>query len=278
MFYWDWTMILVIPGLLLGLWAQMRVSSAFRKYSAVYARSGMSAEDVARSMLNQAGCGNVSIRSVSGNLTDHYDPRNNTLRLSDGVYGSSSVAAIGIAAHECGHAMQQHEGYAPLVLRSALVPVVNLGSNLYFPIFLLGLLFSWEPLIYVGIACFALTLVFSLVTLPVEFNASGRALRVLDQQGYLSPEEMDGARAVLSAAAMTYVAAAISSLLPPWEKRFGSPCASWWPFPIFRPILRRRRTPSACSPADGRTVRGRKAQGARGKRASVTPLPAWGRK
>lgn len=213
MFYWDWTMILVIPGLLLGLWAQMRVSSAFRKYSAVYARSGMSAEDVARSMLNQAGCGNVSIRSVSGNLTDHYDPRNNTLRLSDGVYGSSSVAAIGIAAHECGHAMQQHEGYAPLVLRSTLVPVVNLGSNLYFPIFLLGLLFSWEPLIYVGIACFALTLVFSLVTLPVEFNASGRALRVLDQQGYLSSEEMDGARAVLNAAAMTYVAAAISSLL-----------------------------------------------------------------
>ena len=213
MFYWDWTMILVIPGLLLGLWAQMRVSSAFRKYSAVHARSGMSAEDVARSMLNQAGCGNVSIRSVSGNLTDHYDPRNNTLRLSDGVYGSSSVAAIGIAAHECGHAMQQHEGYAPLMLRSALVPVVNLGSNLYFPIFLLGLLFSWEPLIYVGIACFALTLVFSLVTLPVEFNASGRALRVLDQQGYLSSEEMDGARAVLNAAAMTYVAAAISSLL-----------------------------------------------------------------
>ena len=213
MFYWDWTMILVIPGLLLGLWAQMRVSSAFKKYSAVHAHNGMSAEEVARSMLNRSGCGEVSVRTVSGNLTDHYDPRNNTLRLSDGVYGSSSVAAIGIAAHECGHAMQQHEGYAPLVLRSTLVPVVNLGSNLYFPIFLLGLLFSWEPLIYVGIACFALTLVFSLVTLPVEFNASGRALRVLDQQGYLSPEEMDGARAVLSAAAMTYVAAAISSLL-----------------------------------------------------------------
>ena len=213
MFYWDWTMILVIPGLLLGLWAQIRVSSAFKKYSAVHARNGMSADEVARSMLNQAGCGEVSIRSVSGNLTDHYDPRNNTLRLSDGVYGSTSVAAIGVAAHECGHAMQQHEGYAPLKLRSALVPVVNLGSNLYFPIFLLGLLFSWEPLIYVGIACFALTLVFSLVTLPVEFNASGRALRVLEQQGYLSSEEMDGARAVLSAAAMTYVAAAISSLL-----------------------------------------------------------------
>ena len=213
MFYWDWTMIFVIPGLLLGLWAQMRVSSAFKKYSAVHAHNGMSAEEVARSMLNRSGCGEVSVRTVSGNLTDHYDPRNNTLRLSDGVYGSTSVAAIGVAAHECGHAMQQHEGYAPLKLRSALVPVVNLGSNLYFPIFLLGLLFSWEPLLYVGIACFALTLVFSLVTLPVEFNASGRALRVLEQQGYLSGEEMDGARAVLNAAAMTYVAAAISSLL-----------------------------------------------------------------
>ena len=213
MFYWDWTMIFVIPGLLLGLWAQMRVSSAFKKYSAVHAHNGMSAEEVARSMLNRSGCGEVSVRTVSGNLTDHYDPRNNTLRLSDGVYGSTSVAAIGVAAHECGHAMQQHEGYAPLKLRSALVPVVNLGSNLYFPIFLLGLVFSWEPLLYVGIACFALTLVFALVTLPVEFNASGRARSVLEEQGYLSRDEMDGARAVLNAAAMTYVAAAISSLL-----------------------------------------------------------------
>lgn len=213
MFYWDWTMIFVIPGLLLGLWAQMRVSSAFKKYSAVHAHNGMSAEEVARSMLNRGGCGEVSVRTVSGNLTDHYDPRNNTLRLSDGVYGSTSVAAIGVAAHECGHAMQQHEGYAPLKLRSALVPVVNLGSNLYFPIFLLGLVFSWEPLLYVGIACFALTLVFALVTLPVEFNASGRALSVLEEQGYLSRDEMDGARAVLNAAALTYVAAAISSLL-----------------------------------------------------------------
>ena len=213
MFYWDWTMIFVIPGLLLGLWAQMRVSSAFKKYSAVHAHNGMSAEEVARSMLNRSGCGEVSVRTVSGNLTDHYDPRNNTLRLSDGVYGSTSVAAIGVAAHECGHAMQQHEGYAPLKLRSALVPVVNLGSNLYFPIFLLGLVFSWEPLLYVGIACFALTLVFALVTLPVEFNASGRALSVLEEQGYWSRDEMDGARAELNAAALTYVAAAISSLL-----------------------------------------------------------------
>lgn len=213
MFYWDWTMILVIPGLLLGLWAQFRVSATFKKYSGVQARSGATAEGVARSMLDQNGCGAVSIRQTRGTLTDHYDPRSNTLRLSSGVYGTASVAAIGVAAHECGHAMQQHEGYAPLKLRSALVPVVNFGSNLYFPIFLMGLLFSWEPLIYVGIACFSLTLLFSLVTLPVEFNASSRAIRALDQGGYLTQEELSGARAVLNAAALTYVAAAISSLL-----------------------------------------------------------------
>ena len=213
MFYWDWTMILVIPGLILGLWAQARVSSTFRKYSAVQSSRGADAEDIARALLNESGCGNVSVRSTSGSLTDHYDPRSNTLRLSADVYGSSSVAAIGVAAHECGHAMQQREGYAPLKLRSALVPVVTLGSNLYFPVFLMGILFSWEPLIYVGIVCFALTLVFSLVTLPVEFDASKRAIRALEQGGFLSRDELSGARAVLSAAAMTYVAAAISSLL-----------------------------------------------------------------
>ena len=212
-YYYDWTMILVIPGLLLGLYAQFKVKSTFDRYSRVRTRSGLTAEQAARMLLSRGGSANVTISRVNGSLTDHYDPRSNTLRLSDSVYGSDSVAAVGVAAHECGHALQEHDGYGLLKLRSALVPVVNLGSNLYFPIFLLGLLFSWEPLIYVGIACFALTLVFSLVTLPVEFNASGRALRVLDQQGYLSPEEMDGARAVLNAAAMTYVAAAISSLL-----------------------------------------------------------------
>ena len=211
--YFDPTYVLVLIGVVICMIASAKMNSTFNKYSRVRSHSGMTGREAAETILRRAGIYDVRVERISGNLTDHYDPRNNTLRLSDGVYGSSSVAAIGIAAHECGHAMQQHEGYAPLVLRSTLVPVVNLGSNLYFPIFLLGLLFSWEPLIYVGIACFALTLVFSLVTLPVEFNASGRALRVLDQQGYLSPEEMDGARAVLSAAAMTYVAAAISSLL-----------------------------------------------------------------
>lgn len=213
MFYYDWTMILVIPGLLLGMWAQYKVKSSFAKYQRVLSRSGYTADDIARLLLNRSGCGNVSIQQTAGTLTDHYDPRSNVLRLSSAVHGSGSVAAIGVAAHECGHAMQQHEGYAPLKLRSALVPVVNLGSNLYFPIFLLGILFSWEPLVYVGVACFGLTLLFSLVTLPVEFNASSRAIRALRAGGYLGEEELRGAKAVLDAAALTYVASAISSLL-----------------------------------------------------------------
>lgn len=212
-YYWDWTMLLVLPGLLLGLWAQFKVKSAYAKYEKVLSQRGETANDIARRLLNDSGSGNVAIAQTSGTLSDHYDPRSNTLRLSEGVYASNSVAAIGIAAHECGHAIQQHEGYAPLKLRSAIVPVVNIGSNLYFPIFLLGLVFSWQPLIYVGIGCFALSLVFSLVTLPVEFNASSRAKAMLESGGYLSREEMQGVNAVLNAAALTYVAAAISSLL-----------------------------------------------------------------
>lgn len=213
MFYYDWTMILVIPGLLLGLWAQFKVKSSFEKYQRVLSRSGYTADDVARRLLSRANCTEVSIQQTGGSLTDHYDPRSQVLRLSNTVYGSGSVAAIGVAAHECGHAMQHKEGYAPLKLRSMLVPVVNLGSNLYFPIFMLGLVFSWEPLVYVGIACFALTLLFALVTLPVEFNASSRAIRALREGGYLGEEELRGAKAVLDAAALTYVASAISSLL-----------------------------------------------------------------
>ncbi len=213
MFYYDWTMLLVIPGLLLGLWAQFKVNSSFSKYEKVLSRYGRTADSVARSLLDHSGCGNVNIQTTQGSLTDHYDPRSNVLRLSTTVFGSSSVAAIGVAAHECGHAMQQHEGYGPLKLRSALVPVVNLGSNLYFPIFMLGIVFSWEPLITVGILCFSLTLLFSLVTLPVEFNASSRAIKALREGGYMAEEELDGAKAVLDAAALTYVASAISSLL-----------------------------------------------------------------
>jgi len=213
MFYYDWTMILVIPGLLLGMWAQFKVKSAFQKYERVQARNGLNAQEIARRLLNRSGCENVHIESTAGHLTDHYDPRSNVLRLSSSVHGASSVAAIGVAAHECGHAMQQQEGYGPLKLRSSLVPVVNFGSHLYFPLFLLGLVMSWEPLVNAGIICFGLTLLFALVTLPVEFNASSRAIRALSEGGYLDREELSGAKAVLDAAALTYVASAISSLL-----------------------------------------------------------------
>ena len=213
MFYFDWTMLLALPGLLLGLWAQMKVKSSFAKYSQVYSRRGIRAEDVSRDLLSRSGNHNVTISGVSGSLTDHYDPASNTLRLSQDVMGNPSIAAIGVAAHECGHAMQQHDGYMPLKLRTAIVPVVNIGSNLYFPIFMAGILFSWEPLINVGILCFALSLLFSLVTLPVEFNASNRAIAMLREGGYLAEDELDGARKVLNAAAMTYVAAVVSSAL-----------------------------------------------------------------
>ena len=210
-FYYDWTMILVIPGLLLGLYAQSKVKSTFDRYSRVRTKSGLTAEAAARMLLSRGGSTNVTISRVNGSLTDHYDPRSNTLRLSDTVYGSDSVAAVGVAAHECGHALQEHDGYGLLKLRSALVPVVNIGSSLYLPIFMAGLLFSWEPLQMVGILCFGLTLLFSLVTLPVEINASKRALGMLE--GVLDAEELQGAKAVLSAAALTYLAAVISSAL-----------------------------------------------------------------
>lgn len=213
MFYYDWTMILVIPGLLLGLWAQYKVKSTFEKYGKLSSRQGLTAEAAARAILNAAGDGGVRIGRVSGSLTDHYDPRTNTLSLSDDVYGSQSLSAVGVAAHECGHAMQQHDGYWPLKLRTAIVPAVNIGSNLYFPIFMAGLIFSWEPLVNVGIACFALTLLFALITLPVELNASKRAVAMLSQGGLMAEDELTGVRAVLNAAAMTYVAAVISSLL-----------------------------------------------------------------
>ena len=215
-FYYDWTMILVIPGLLLGLYAQFKVKSTFDRYSRVRTKSGLTAEAAARMLLSRGGSTNVTISRVNGSLTDHYDPSSKTLRLSDSVYGSDSVAAVGVAAaavaaHECGHALQEHDGYGLLKLRSALVPVVNIGSSLYLPIFMAGLLFSWEPLQMVGILCFGLTLLFSLVTLPVEINASKRALGMLE--GVLDAEELQGAKAVLSAAALTYLASVISSAL-----------------------------------------------------------------
>lgn len=211
--YLDWTYLLILPGLLLGLWAQSRVNGAYREYSRVGTRVGRSAADVVMELLRRNGNDRVSLGHVAGELTDHYNPANETLNLSDGVYHSSSVAALGIAAHEAGHAMQKKEGYAPLRLRSAIVPVVNFGSGLSTPLFIAGIIFSWQPLVYVGIALFSLSVLFSLVTLPVEFDASRRAMRMLTEGGYVSSDEERGVKAVLSAAALTYVAAAVTSLL-----------------------------------------------------------------
>ena len=211
--YLDWTYLLIIPGLILGLWAQSQVSSAYQKYSAVPTRLGQPASVMVQDLLRRNGNNAVSIGQVSGNLTDHYDPSKEVLNLSDGVYGSSSVAALGIAAHEAGHAMQKMEGYAPLTLRSAVVPVVNIGSSLSTPLFFVGLLMAWQPLVYLGIALFSLSTIFALITLPVEFDASRRAVRMLTEGGYVTGEEEQGVRKVLRAAALTYVAAAVTSLL-----------------------------------------------------------------
>jgi Zn-dependent membrane protease YugP len=212
MFYMDWTIVLLLPGLLLGLWAQFRVKSAYARYGKIRTSRGVTAEAVSRELLARDSNAGVAIEPVEGELTDNYDPRSNVLHLSQGVYGSDSIAAVGIAAHECGHAMQKRHDYGPLKLRSAFVPVVNIGSSLYFPIFILGIIFSWEPLITVGILCFSLTLIFSLITLPVEFNASRRAMDALAEGGYLSGRTFRRARGAFRRGA-SYVAAAISSLL-----------------------------------------------------------------
>lgn len=213
MFYYDWTYLLIIPGLLLGLWAQAKVKSTYSRWSRVSTRQGRAACMVADDLLRRNGNNRVRIFQTQGELTDHYDPSNETLKLSQGVYSSSSVAALGVAAHEAGHAMQKLEGYAPLKLRTAAVPVVNIGSSLSTPIFFAGLFFSWEPLVHVGILLFSLSVIFALITLPVEFDASKRAVRMLTEGGYVTAEEEQGIRKVLTAAALTYVASAVTSLL-----------------------------------------------------------------
>ncbi|MBQ7796704.1 MAG: zinc metallopeptidase [Lachnospiraceae bacterium] len=213
--YFDPTMILVLIGVVLSLWAQSRVTSTFNKYSKVRSRTGMTGAEAAKRLLQSQGIYDVTVRQVSGNLTDHYDPRTKTVNLSQSVYGSTTVAAIGVAAHECGHAMQHDEGYAPLRFRSALVPVANFGSKISWPLILMGVIFGGlgSPLVQIGILMFTLAVLFQLVTLPVEFNASNRAVKLLDSQGILAGEEVSGTRKVLSAAALTYVAAAASSIL-----------------------------------------------------------------
>ena len=214
----DWTYVyLVLPCLLLSLWASAHVNSTFKKYSAQHSRRGITGADAAARVLAANGVRGVRIDHISGNLNDHYDPRTNVIRLSDNVYGSTSTAAIGVACHEAGHAVQYAQGYAPIKLRAAVIPLTNFGSKLAMPLILIGLLFSSlgrlsNFFIYLGIACFGLSLVFQLVTLPGEFNASRRALDAIAQTGILSEDEQVGARKTLTAAALTYVAATAAAL------------------------------------------------------------------
>jgi hypothetical protein len=213
-YFMDATYILVIIGAVICMIASAGVKSAYKKYSKVYSRSGYTAEQVAGMILRNAGITDVTIRRISGDLTDNYSPKDHTLNLSDSVYGSTSVAAIGVAAHECGHAIQHAKGYAPLSIRSAIVPVVNIGSNLSWPIILIGLLIpKLDICLTIGVLLFCLVVIFQIVTLPVEFNASGRALSILRNGGFMYDEELKGAKKVLAAAAMTYVAAMVSSIL-----------------------------------------------------------------
>ena len=211
----DPTIVLVLIGVVISLWAQSRVTSTYNKYSKVRSYSGMTGADAALRLLYSQGIYDVSVRPVAGNLTDHYDPRTKVVNLSESVYRSTSIAALGVAAHECGHAMQHNEGYAPLQLRSTLVPIANFGSRLSWPMILIGVMLGGlgSPLCQIGILMFSLAVLFQLVTLPVEFNASSRAVKLLDSLGILSGEEIRGTRSVLNAAAWTYVAAAASSML-----------------------------------------------------------------
>ncbi len=216
--YFDYTyLVLVLPCVLLAIWASANVNSTFQKYSQQYSMRRLTGAEAAQRVLTANGVSGVRIERVGGNLTDHYDPRTNVIRLSDSVYSSTSTAAIGVACHEAGHAVQYAQSYAPIKLRAAIIPVTNIGSKLAMPLILLGLLFSFGgeynySLVYLGIACFGLSLVFQLVTLPVEFNASHRAMQAIEQTGMLTEDEQAGARKTLRAAALTYVAATAVAL------------------------------------------------------------------
>lgn len=221
-YYYDPTYILVLIGAILCILASSRVNSTYRKYARVRCRSGMTGAEAAQRILQMSGINDVQIQHISGDLTDHYDPSKKILRLSDSVYGSRSVAAIGVAAHECGHALQHKNGYLPLKIRSALVPAANIGSRLGLPIVILGLILGigfelpgggYFSLAQIGIWVFSLAVLFQVITLPVEFDASGRALKMLGSYGIMNDDEVDDCKHVLGAAALTYVAAAASSIL-----------------------------------------------------------------
>lgn len=220
MYYYGFDMtyvMLVLPCLILSVWASSRVNSTFKKYSQHRSMRGITGADAARRVLQANGVTGVRIEQVAGNLTDHYDPKTNVIRLSDSVHSSTSVSAIGVAAHEAGHAVQYAQSYTPIKLRAAIIPITNIGSKLAMPLILIGLLFNVAAdasyfFVYTGIACFGLSLVFQLITLPVEFNASSRAMAAIQETGILTEDEQVGAKRTLSAAAMTYVAATAVAL------------------------------------------------------------------
>ena len=216
-YYFDYTYLLFLaPAIIITMIAQIGVKTTFNKYSRVRSHSGMTGREAAETILRRAGIYDVRVERISGNLTDHYDPRGKVLRLSDATYGQTSVAAVGVAAHECGHAIQHQVGYAPLQIRSALVPVANFGSTIAWPLILLGLFFNSQmsqALLNLGILAFSLAVLFQIVTLPVEFNASRRAIKILGESNLLYPDELSGTKKVLTAAALTYVAGAASAIL-----------------------------------------------------------------
>ncbi len=214
----DWTyVVLVLPCIILSMWASSNVNSTFKKYSRQLSSRRITGADAAQRVLSANGVSGVRIERVAGNLTDHFDPRTNVIRLSDSVYSATSTAAIGVACHEAGHAVQYAQSYAPIKLRAAIIPITNFGSKLAMPLILLGLILPFASdfsytLVYLGIACFGLSLVFQLVTLPVEFNASRRAMAAIERANILTEEEQRGARKTLKAAALTYVAATATAL------------------------------------------------------------------
>ncbi len=212
MFIDYWYIILVLPAMILAAWAQFRVKSTYNKFSKIINSRGITGAYAAQAVLNHCGITDVRIEQVAGTLSDHYDPKAKVIRLSQGVYGASTIAAIGVACHEAGHAAQHAQEYVPIKIRTALVPVCNIGSTLGIPLALLGLFLGFEPLITIGLVLYAAIFVFHLATLPVEFNASKRAIKVIEETNLLYDEEINGAKKVLSAAAMTYVASMIVAL------------------------------------------------------------------
>ena len=209
----DWTyLVFVIPAIVLSLWAQIKVTSTFKKYSSVPSDGGMTGADAARMVLERNGITNVQIVPVNGSLTDHFDPKDNVIRLSEPVYAAKTASAVGVAAHEAGHAVQYARGYSPIKLRAAIIPISKVGSSLAIPLVIIGLIFSWYPLAYAGVILFGAAVLFQLITLPVEFNASRRAVECLSSSGRISEDGIKASKKVLTAAAMTYVAALFVAL------------------------------------------------------------------